>query len=397
MARFLVRVMPRTGAARRGIETVEIGAQSVDQAKVIAARRGVVVDARRVRGFDLAPGMSAGDRYTFLIRLSTMLASKVGTAEALRLMVATFTGQIRKAARNMLARVEAGDDLATAMDLDRKNFPPTLTAMVRAGAAGGQTWKALREAADFEYELSQIKKASGRGIWTAIASFIFAGALMISTTQWFGPWVMENPMFAGNNAIQVGWVETTGNVLTVMLVIVLTALLVLAWMATMGRKIAPDFFDGIIVKFPYYRELVLAQTNYVTLYKLGLLIRSGVRIEESLALTSESCPHGALRTDLVRAVTAVRSGRPWGQTMATLHSTDRAALTASTNREDVARTLNVLAVQYRDIYVRRIETFSPALQLVSALFMSLAGGVLFGLTILPMLQLSASISAGNLQ
>jgi general secretion pathway protein F len=395
MARFLVRVMPRIGVARKGIETMEIGAQGIEQAKAIAARRGTVVDARRVRGFDFAPGMSTADRYTFLVRLSTMLASKVGTAEALRLMVATFTGQIRASARSMLTRIESGDDLATAMELDRKNFPATLTAMVRAGASGGHTWKALREAADFEYELSQIKKTSSRGIWTAMGSFLIAAGLMISTTQWFGPWVMENPMFVGNNAIQVGWVETSGNILTVLLIFVLSLLAALAWMATIGRKISPDFFDGIIIKFPYYRELVLAQNNYVTLYKLGLLIRSGVRIEESLALTSESCPRGALRTDLMRAVGAVRSGRPWGQTMATLHSTDRAALSASTNREDVARTLDVLAVQYRDIYVQRISTFSPALQLVSAVFMSLAGAVLFGLTILPMLQLSASIAAGN--
>lgn len=395
MARYLVRVMPRTGVGRRGIETIEIGAQSIEQARAIATRRGTVVDARRARGLDLIPGMGAAERYTFLVRLSTMLSSKVGTAEALRLLAAAFTGRIRTAARNMLTRIESGDDLATAMELDRKNFPPTLTAMVRAGAAGGQTSKALRDAADFEYELSQIKKTSSRGIWTAIGSFLIAAALMIGTTQWFGPWVMENPLIAGNSAVEVGWVTTTGNVLTVLLVLVLALLALLAWMATIGRKLSPDFFDAIIVKVPYYRELVLAQTNYVTLYKLGLLIRSGVRIEESLALTSESCPRGALRTDLVRAVAAVRSGRPWGQVMATLHSTDRAALTASTNREDVARTLGVLAVQYRDIYVQRISTFSPALQLVSAAFMSLAGVVMFGLTMLPMLQVSASIAAGN--
>jgi general secretion pathway protein F len=175
----------------------------------------------------------------------------------------------------------------------------------------------------------------------------------------------------------------------------MSVLAVLALMATVGRRLFPDFFDALIVKLPYYRELVLAQTNYVTLYKLGLLIKSGVRVEESLALTSESCPRGGLRTDLIRAVGAVRSGRPWGTTLATLHSTDRAALSVSTNREDVARTLDVLAIQYRDIYVQRISTFSPALQMIAAVFMSLAGAILFGLTILPMLQLSASIAAGN--
>jgi general secretion pathway protein F len=204
---------------------------------------------------------------------------------------------------------------------------------------------------------------------------------------------LESPLFAGNSAVNVQWVATSGNVVTVLLIFLLSFLGVLAFMATLGRRIAPDFFDALIVKFPYYRELVLAQNNYVTLFKLGLLIKSGVRIEESLSLTSQSCPHGALRSDLLRAVAAVRSGRAWGAAMATLHATDRAALSASTNREDVARTLDVLAVQYRDIYVHRVATFSPALQMLAALFLSLAAAVLFGLTILPMLQLSASIAA----
>jgi general secretion pathway protein F len=120
-----------------------------------------------------------------------------------------------------------------------------------------------------------------------------------------------------------------------------------------------------------------------------------VRIEESINLTWESCPRGALRTDLWRALTAVRNGRSWGQSMQTLHPTDRAALSSSTDREDVARTLDVLATQYRDIYVQRISSFAPALQIVAALFMSLASAVLFGLTILPMLQLSAGIAASG--
>lgn len=390
MGRYTARVM-----TRNGVELLELNVSERSQAERVAARKGTVLEVKKKRGFDLAPGMSAADRYTFMVRLSTMLGSKVGTAEALRHLSQNFGGTIRKAAKSMLTRVESGYDLPTAMDFDRKNFPATLTALVKAGGAGGHTWRALKDAADFEYQLSQIRKTSNRGIWSALMAFAIAGVLMIGTTQVFGPWVMDNPMFSGNADIQVKWVETLGNVLTWVMGAMLLVLGAFVWMATIGRQLLPNFFDQIIVKIPYYRELVLAQNNYVTLYKLGLLVKSGVRIEESLQLTWEGCPRGALRTDLHNALTAVRAGRSWGATMITLHATDRAALSASADREDIARTLDVLAIQYRDIYVQRISSFAPALQLVAALFMSLASGVLFGETVLPMLQLSAGIAAGH--
>jgi general secretion pathway protein F len=390
MGRYLARVI-----TRNGVELLELQASEKSQAERMASRKGTVLDVKKRHGIDLAPGMSAADRYTFMVRLSTMLGSKVGTAEALRLLSQNFGGTIRKAAKSMLTRVESGYDLPTAMEFDRKNFPATLTALVKAGGAGGQTWRALKDAADVEYKLSQLRKTSNKGIWSALVSFLIAGVLMVTTTEIFGPWVLDNPMFSNNADVQVKWVETAGNILTVVMVVMLAVLGGFVWMATIGRQLFPNFFDQIIVKIPYYRELVLAQNNYVTLYKLGLLVKSGVRIEESLQLTWEGCPRGALKTDLQNALAAVRGGRSWGTTMVTLHSTDRAALSASADRDDVARTLDVLAIQHRDIYVQRISSFAPALQLVAALFMSLASGVLFGETVLPMLQLSASIAGGR--
>src|SRR3546814_7624627 len=79
-----------------------------------------------------------------MIRMSSMVGSKVGTAEALRLIVTTFGGNVRRAAQGMLDRVEAGMDLPAALEHDRKNFPMATTALVKAGAQGGETWRALK-------------------------------------------------------------------------------------------------------------------------------------------------------------------------------------------------------------------------------------------------------------
>jgi general secretion pathway protein F len=126
------------------------------------------------------------------------------------------------------------------------------------------------------------------------------------------------------------------------------------------------------------------------LYGLSLLVKSGVRTEEALRLSAEGAPRGALRTDLVAATLAVKTGKHWPQAMTTFHPTDKASLLSASDREQVASTLGTLANQYRELYAQRLGSFVPALNLVAALFMSIAGGLLFGQAILPMLMASGS-------
>ena len=42
-----------------------------------------MLSVRKVRTFDIVPGMSPGERYTFLIRMSSMVGAKMGVAESL--------------------------------------------------------------------------------------------------------------------------------------------------------------------------------------------------------------------------------------------------------------------------------------------------------------------------
>lgn len=385
MARFEVRILARTGA-----KVLMIEAETPKDAEKIAVKQGRVQSVRRKYGLDLSSGLSASDRYTWMIRMSSLMGSKVGTADGLRLMATTFSGPIRKASQGMLERIEAGMDMPTAMAQDRKNFPATTTALVKAGSSSGETWRALKDAADFEYKMSNAHKGSMKQIWSAIGSFLMAGVMMIGTTMYFGPMVMDNPMFANAEGVDVEWARVAGDICTWLMIAMMGVFAAFFWLGTMGRQILPDFADKIILRIPYYKDLILSRNNHVTLYRLSLLIHSGVRIEEALNLTEQSSPRGALKNDIGRALTAVKSGKPWAKAMDTLHDTDKAALSTSTDREDIARTLDMLATQYSDLYIQRISTFAPALSMVGAVFMSLAGGILFAQTIMPMLQLSAS-------
>ena len=387
MAIFIARVV-----TNEGIKALKIDAVDKAEAERKAQQKaGQVLSVKRRFDFDMSRGMTASERNTFMLRLSSMVGSKMPVTKALNLLATTFTGRIRTCAQGLMVQLEAGCTLAEAIDRDRKNFPIATAALVKAGVQGGETWKALRDAAEFEYLISGIQKGAMKDIAAAIGTFIVSAALMLSSVYYFGPQVTENPMFKQSDAVDVGWIELTGKIMCGVQIVMLIIFALFLWLGTAGRALMPDLADKLILKIPYYKDLILSRNAYVVLYKFGLLVASGIPMEESLALTAEGSPRGALRTDIERALVFIRSGKTWANALETLHPTDRAALSSSTDREDTARTLDMLARQYRDMYMSRIKSFAPALQMVAALFMTAAGALLFGLVILPMLQFSAGI------
>jgi general secretion pathway protein F len=388
MSQFVVQVR-----SKGTVRAIDISANTPEIARKLAKRYGLPLSVSKKRASFGTRGLSQSERYIFLIRLSTMLASKVGSAEALRLIRDSFKGKIANVAAVMLERVELGMDLPSALVEDNKNFPGALSMIVKAGAQTGQTWRALQDAAEFEKEIFDLKKGSQNGLVGAIGSFMLAGALLVFSTFYIGPKVMsmglmkENADKIDNSLVNVLSYTTGGFMMVAMLVFGS-----FFWLATVGRRFFPNTADNIISKIPYYCELVLAQENYTNLYRLSLMVRSGVRMEEALKTAHESCGRGALKEDFQRSMHALKQGQKWASGMTILHPTDRAALMLAADRDQIATNLNNIAAQYNSIYKQRIGAFTPTIKVLSALSMSLAGIILFLQTSMPMLQLAANMN-----
>lgn len=377
------------------VKSVDFQARNADEARQHIQRMGRVLVFRRKVGMDFHRGMSPAERQIFFARMSTMLSSKVGTSDALRLMRDTFSGPIQAVAARLLTYVESGDDFAGAVErVGSPDFPEATTALIRAGSRSGETWRAIKDAAEFEYQLHNIKKGASKGLWTGVLSFIGAGLMTVGSTLYVGPKIMESSLIKAANSdgsVNIDWINSVGMAMGYISAIVLIIGALFGLLASVGRRIVPVQADHLILKIPYYKDLVLSRNNFVVLYGLALLIKSGVRTEEALRLSSEGAPRGALRSDLVSAMHAVKTGRVWPRAMRTLHPTDKAALETATDREQVASTLDALANQYRELYAQRLASFVPIVNLVAALFMSIGGAVLFGQSILPMLMASKSL------
>lgn len=388
MATYTARVMQK-GELRR----VQIIADDQIEARKQAKKLGRIIALKRRSDLTqlFKPGMRGDERIVFLQRLSMMVESRVAMGQALNIMRTAFQGAVRRAADELYRRIEQGADFGESILQMKKDFPDTTAALINSGVRGGDLPEALRNAADFELEMDEIRRTSSKGMAGAVGTFLMSAAMILGTSLYVGPAVVESELMQQGGGVDIDWVFAIANGLSWFMGVLLFGALGLLSLTYIVKPIAPSISDRIVLKIPIYRDLVLAKNNYTVFHGLGLLIGSGVRMEEGLQLAADAAPRGEVRNDLQRAHRAVRNGKPWAMAMQTLHPTDIAALSTSQDRDQIAKAVQSVARQYRKIYTQRIQEVVPGLQMLSALFMAIAGGLIFGMVILPMLQLTQNL------
>lgn len=387
MKNFNVKV----AVGRKVVETT-ISATDAADARKQAARRGQVLSVTSNGGG--AGKMNLQDRLMMFQRLAAMLGSKVGTSEALEIIYQSFTGSIREAARILRDEIKAGATLFEAMErAGPKYFPDAIVAIVKTGSRGGDLAMAIREAARFERELAQVKKDSSKGIGSAMMGFVAGVITILASTYYVAPMILNSSLVTASGGADVGWVMTMANVISIIALVASVIMGGIFFYGVVIRPFAPAAVDRGILRIPFYRDMALAKTNYMVFFGLAVLLKAGLRVEESLELSIESAPKGELRNDLERARTALVKGsaKPWASYMTMLHPTDKAALATAADQAQIARTIEELAHTYQNLYKSRLELFVPAVQAFAAVFLALAGFVLFGVSVIPLMQSTSSI------
>lgn len=390
MKTFTVTVIRQGGIQ----EKVTVSAKTERAAKQDASRLGRVLAVKRQRQLYHSRRMNLSDRLIFMQRLASMLASKVGATEALDVIYHSFSGSVREAARILKDRIaNHGEQFAEAMaSAGPRFFPDTTVAIIRTGSQGGDLAYAIREAARFESEIAQVKKESGKGLLSALGGFMVGVITILISTMYVAPEVMQSG-FVQEGEGDIGWIMVLADWTTYTALTLGGLVGILFFLSVIIRPISPATIDRVVLRIPYYRDMVLAKSNYMVFFGLAVLLKAGLRVEEALTLSIDSAPRGELKNDLVRARKALVSGSstPWPYVMNMLHPTDKASLATAQDRTQVATTIEDLAFQYQALYRSRMETFVPALQAFSALFLSIAGFVLFGVSVLPFMQSSSGI------
>lgn len=293
----------------------------------------------------------------------------------------------------LIDAIETGDDLPTAFERLPQAFPAPVVALVRAGCLSGGTPKALRDAVAFEQEVAQIEYQSVVDMVTILFNLFFAIGLILGTTEYIHPQVMQAELFRNASlGLDLDLMLRLARLCCAMAGALALGLIGLILVATVGRRVAPVASDRAIAVVPFYRSVAQGRELYILLRKLSALIVSGVAIDDSLKLAADMVPAGAMRRDLNAAREALCLGQPWPEAMRLLSPFDRASLTAAEDRVEIARTLNALALNFKATYIEGLRLIMPILKGVSIVFVGLGGLVLFGLSIMPMLQVITVIS-----
>jgi general secretion pathway protein F len=366
-------------------ETFDIESESERQAEFEGLRKGQVVSIKKKSDFKLwETGMSPAERNTFLYTLAT-LTGALSMNESLFIMQQNFTGNIKDVCAKLSRLLSTNEPQDAIEKIGMPNFPSSVVAMIKAGASAGDLSDALREAADFEQEMINIKKESGKGMYQAIGAFVIAAIVIFVVMFKVVPWMAESSMMKSMN-VDITWLHPFGNSALYSMTFFFVMFLFLTLLGTVGRVVAAEAADNIIIRIPMYKDLVLSKLNFVTIYQLSRLIEKGIPLKVALQRTSENTGKGKLKSNIDKAIEYMNNGKEWSDAMETFNPMDRAGLRASTDATKISRTLKDLSTQYKNTYRRANERIGVTLYFIGLAYLGIAALLLFAYTTIPVLE-----------
>lgn len=258
-------------------------------------------------------GVKREDLLIFSRQFATLLTSGISILPALQLLVEQATKPaLQEVLQNIIATVQKGGSLSTALAEHPHVFPPIYTRSIRVGEHTGNLGAVLKRlTAYFKKEQSltrQLRDAMIYPIFVIVVA-IFVVILMFTVAL---PPIID--LFSAFNA-QLPWPTRVLIALSTFItqygLYLLIGGLVLAaalgWWGTQpsGRKMR----DRLLLRIPLVgRVALLAQVTRFT-HTLAMLIRAGIPLAEAVDLTLHTITNSVISEALLRVRTALLSGR----------------------------------------------------------------------------------------
>ena len=185
MKRFIYKAKDKSGQ----IVTGEVEASSDQVAAKLVRSKGLIVISLRIKrefGLNLIKKfkdrITFADVSTFTRQLATMVNAGLPITEALVILRSQAKGSMQKMAAQVLADVEGGEALSTALSRHPKVFSPTYIALVKSGEVGGVMDEVLVRLADNLEKQQEFRgRVKGALIYPAIiiVGMVIVGFIMM--------------------------------------------------------------------------------------------------------------------------------------------------------------------------------------------------------------------------
>lgn len=257
--------------------------------------------------------ITPSDVSTFTRQLSTMINSGLPITEALIILRAQMKGQIQKIVSQILADVEAGESLSTALSRHPQIFSSTYIALVKSGEVGGVMDAVLLRLADnLEKQQEFSGKVKGALIYPAV---IVVGMIIVAFIMMIFVIPRLTTLYTQFNAslplptlILIGISNFFISFWYIVLIIIGGG--VYAFTAYRKTPAGKRWSDGLIFKIPVFgdlqRQIILTELTRT----LSLMVGAGVPILEALNITSGVVNNSIISDALKDSAQQVEKGFP---------------------------------------------------------------------------------------
>lgn len=256
-------------------------------------------------------GVSLTQKALFAKHLAVMLRAGITITEALTIAERTASGRLQTVLRSVSRSVRAGRSFAEALAEYPKVFPGLFTHTARAGEAAGTLAENLEYVAiqlEKEKELrGKIRGAMLYPIVVLVATFI----LGLFFTFWILPKI--TPLFEG---LQVRLPASTRLVIAMsnivqeygIVIAVAIAVLVAAIVWVVRQPFSRPATHWVLLRLPLARRMARGANLARFCRSLGMLLRSGLHIDEALDIAKETVGNQYYRAALDSASRRVAKG-----------------------------------------------------------------------------------------
>lgn len=346
----------------------------------------------------IAGRITTKDKIIFLRQLSTLIGAGLPLSQSLRTVAEqTQNKRLQEVVQEIIADVEGGKSLSSALGKHPDVFDKIILALVTAGEASGTLDEALkRVATQKEKDAAMMSKIQGAMIYPAIVMFVIVGVMLFmlltvvpQVSILYDDMNRQLPMLTAiligvaDFIIEFWWL--------VILVLVLTGYFLGQYLRTDSGIRAMDTFKLNVPIFKgMFRKLYMARFT-----RTGqTLLATGVAMLDMLRISAESVNNVIVSEEIDRAAEKVKGGKALSTALAKeeyMLVMVPQMIKIGEQSGKIDEMMGKTAQVYEDELDEEIRAISTAIEPVLMVFMAVFAGGMVGAILFPIYSLVGGI------
>lgn len=245
-----------------------------------------------MKNFDIDFGrINSTQKAVFAKHLSVMLKAGITLSESLEIIIDSSSGKLKRIAKQILLSVELGKNLSGALGQYPKIFSGVFISAVKIGEKSGTLHANLESLAEqLEKERQMRSKVANALLYPVVVLF---AALILGLVIAFVVLPKIVPLFQGlkvslplSTRVLIWLSEVIKNYGIIIFIVILVFLFFSIWFCR--QKFSHPITHWIILRAPFIKNLSININLTFFCQTLGMLLKSGLSIDEALKITGDS-------------------------------------------------------------------------------------------------------------